>query len=124
MKHGEMIKNARKRAGITQQELANKLGLTQNYIALIEGNKRIPSSDTFLKICEILNISDGSFQGEAQVRKEVKSLLDRLGADEVVRKLVDLLGEDRINKLLSDSKESDEKNIAANMESGVERQRP
>ena len=101
MKHGELIKKSRKLAGLTQQELANKLNLTQNYIALIESNKRIPSADTFLKICELLDIPDEEFKVDIRIRNDVKALLDRLGADDVVKNLKEIIGEDRLNEMIN-----------------------
>jgi transcriptional regulator with XRE-family HTH domain len=102
MKHGALIKTYRKQAGITQQELADTLGLTQTYIALIEGDKRIPAVDTFLKICELVNIPEEMYRGAVPYRNEVKTLLDKLGADEMINRVVDLLGEERIRTILEE----------------------
>ena len=42
--------------GISQTELAEKLGITQPYLYQIEGGRRTPSLDLFFQICEALDI--------------------------------------------------------------------
>jgi DNA-binding XRE family transcriptional regulator len=50
---GEKLKNARKKAGLTQEELAVKSGTTKNYISRIENNKSDIELGTLIKIIEI-----------------------------------------------------------------------
>ena len=47
----ERIKQIRKDAGLTQEKFAERIGLKQNSIALIESGKRTPSEQTVLSIC-------------------------------------------------------------------------
>lgn len=49
----EIIKELRLKHNMTQKELANKIGLTQQAIALIESGKRKIDFDLFLKIIDI-----------------------------------------------------------------------
>jgi len=46
----------RRRAGLTQQELAERTGLHRTEIGLLETRRRIPRIDTFLKICDSLEV--------------------------------------------------------------------
>ncbi|MGH2787076.1 MAG: helix-turn-helix domain-containing protein [Actinomycetota bacterium] len=46
MKGGLLIKEARRRAGLTQKELANRLGTSQSVVARWEGNTRSPTLET------------------------------------------------------------------------------
>lgn len=50
---GSLIKNARKQAGLTQEELARRSGTTKNYISRIENNKSDIEFGTLMKIIEI-----------------------------------------------------------------------
>ena len=54
---GSRIRNARKQAGMTQLQLAEMAFVSESYIALIELNKRNPSTDVVIKIAEILKVS-------------------------------------------------------------------
>ena len=54
---GDEIKNARKKLGISQEELADRAGLHRTYISLLERNKKSPTIDVFLRICKALEVS-------------------------------------------------------------------
>jgi DNA-binding XRE family transcriptional regulator len=50
MSLGQNIKIARIRAKLFQGELAKQIGISQNYLCLIEGDKQKPSLDVLEKI--------------------------------------------------------------------------
>lgn len=50
------MKYYRKQAGLTQEKLAENLGMSTSYIGDIEARERFPSAETIDKIAEILNI--------------------------------------------------------------------
>ena len=54
----DRIKQVRKEAKITQQELADSLGLKQNTIAMYEIGRITPSDRTVLDICRIYNVNE------------------------------------------------------------------
>ena len=54
---GEIIKAERVRQGISQGELAQLVGVTQDSISLWELGKRLPDTKYIALICEALNIS-------------------------------------------------------------------
>ena len=54
---GDKIREARKRAGLTQWQLADKIFVSESYIALIESNRRNPSTIVLSKIAEALNLT-------------------------------------------------------------------
>ena len=54
---GSRIKSARKKAGLTQLQLAEKIFVSESYIAMIESDKRNPSTDVVGKIADVLNVS-------------------------------------------------------------------
>ena len=62
---GESLKIYRKRAGMTQVELAKKLFVTQQTIGHWENNDTTPNPETLTKIAHIFGISVGDLLGEA-----------------------------------------------------------
>lgn len=52
------IKEVRKAAKLTQTAFGEKIGLTQNYIALIEGGQREPGDRTIRDICREFGVSE------------------------------------------------------------------
>jgi ribosome-binding protein aMBF1 (putative translation factor) len=50
---GKLIREARKKVGMTQQELAQKSGTTRNYISRIENDRSGIELDTLRKIIEL-----------------------------------------------------------------------
>ena len=55
------IKERREQLGISQKELAEKVGISQSFLCDIEQGSSKPSIDTALKIAEALNIDDIKF---------------------------------------------------------------
>lgn len=57
MTTGDNIKKTREKAGLTQQQLADKLGITQSAIAKFENDKTNIKPVTLKKIANALNVS-------------------------------------------------------------------
>ncbi len=51
------LKFYRKKAGLTQEKLAEAIGMSTAYIGDMEARERFPSAETIDKIAEALNIS-------------------------------------------------------------------
>ena len=56
MTTGEMIKAARKKAGLTQKQLGERLGVSESAIAQHESGQRVPKLDTLQHIAAALDI--------------------------------------------------------------------
>ena len=54
---GENIRKARKTAGVSQKELAERLQVYQKDISRWENGERTPTMEVFTKICRELNAS-------------------------------------------------------------------
>ncbi len=54
----ERIRSVRAAAGLTQPEFAEKLGLTKNFISLIENGQREPSDRTIRDICRVFGVNE------------------------------------------------------------------
>jgi transcriptional regulator with XRE-family HTH domain len=61
----------RRRAGLTQQELADRTGLHRSEIGLLETRRRIPRIDTLIKVCDSVDARPD------QLLKEVEWLWDQ-----------------------------------------------
>lgn len=48
---GALLKQLRKAADVTQEELAFRVGLTRNYISLLERGVKSPTLIVFLRLC-------------------------------------------------------------------------
>lgn len=56
MQTHELIRFYRQKAGLTQQQLADKLGVSQQYIGNYESGKRQPKIQTLQKIADALDV--------------------------------------------------------------------
>ena len=54
--YASVLKTARKHAGITQQQLADRIGKKREYIALLEKGETDMQLSTFLMITEVLGL--------------------------------------------------------------------
>ena len=88
---GEQIKTARLRAGITQEELAEKLNVSRSSIARYEKGELVPKTKTLISISLLLQVSLDSLAGTAQkeswlnaVSEEAKAALERF-VKEIIR---------------------------------------
>ena len=57
MKFGEKVKDARKKAGYTQEQLAEKLGVSRQAVTKWETGNGIPDVDNLKYIAQVLNVS-------------------------------------------------------------------
>lgn len=54
---GDRIKETRKKQSLTQEQLAEKIDVTLEYISQIERGLKIPSMQVFIKLVEVLDVS-------------------------------------------------------------------
>ena len=54
--YAEVLKNARKAAGITQQQLADKIGKKREYVAMLEKGETDMQPSTFIMISEAVGL--------------------------------------------------------------------
>ena len=55
------IKEKREQLGLSQKELADKVGISQSFLCDIEQSRCKPSIDTAVKLADALGISDIKF---------------------------------------------------------------
>ena len=62
--YGQKLRKARESIGLTQEKVAEYLGLDPRYISDIERNKTKGSIDTLIKLCNIYNITPNDLLSE------------------------------------------------------------
>ncbi len=79
------IKKARLAAGLSQEELAEKLGVSAKTISAYETGRAIPPSPTLIRIAEITNVSVDELAGNGnvsskhqEIEKKLKKLEERV----------------------------------------------
>jgi transcriptional regulator with XRE-family HTH domain len=51
---GDELKKAREAAGLTQQQVAAKAGITREYVSYLETGKYTPTVDVLMRLCAAL----------------------------------------------------------------------
>ena len=92
MDMGKRIKEARKQAGLTQKELAQKLGLATGTVQQYELNKRSPRIEQLKEIASVLDVTLEYLLGHENIKtkKVLRAVLNENG-----KELEDLLGLER-----------------------------
>lgn len=76
---GQLLKQARLTARFTQDELAERIGVTGRYIMALENEKKTPSFEVLCKLIHTLNIpAERIFYPENEATEKEKEQLLRL----------------------------------------------
>ncbi|HEI8571186.1 TPA: helix-turn-helix transcriptional regulator [Morganella morganii] len=80
---GRKIKDIRKSAGISGEELAKKLGLTQQQISRYESGQSVMSIDTVVMIAHVLHVSVNELLSDylASEYSDIMLLMNHRNAD-------------------------------------------
>lgn len=101
MTGADLVREARKRAGLTQRELADRAGTTQSAIARLESGRTSPSFDTVLRLVRVcgyrLDVALDPYDDSDVAQAEA---LLRLTVDERVERLIAVVG--RLHELRQD----------------------
>ena len=63
MDFGNRLKELRKQAGLTQQQLANQIGLSKTVISYYELHTRTPSPEIIIKLAAVFHVSSDYLLG-------------------------------------------------------------
>ncbi len=72
---GLRVRAERKKLGLTQEELAEKVGITGNFIGHIERGNKKASLDTLIKLADALEILIGNLFTEVKYEPKKEDLL-------------------------------------------------
>ena len=94
---GDRIKVARKKLGLTQEMLAERVEVSAFYIGEVERGTKTPSLDLFIKLVEVLDVSadyllrdkvsTGNVYGDKRMARKLENLTPRQRA--AVEALID-----------------------------------
>ena len=73
-----LFKVGRKSLGLNQEQLADKLDMSQGTLSKLERAQQIPSLITWLKFCDILNITPDVILSEVDFSQKVNTLINGL----------------------------------------------
>ena len=98
-KMGLRIKFARLEKGLTQEKLSELLDMSNNYISNIECSHSIPSLETFITICNVLEVTpdkillDRIFTSNEYIREDIALKLKQCDEKEMqfVSRFIDIL---------------------------------
>lgn len=77
---GNLIKDAREKAGMTQKELAEKMGTTPQNISQYERNIRNPKLETRERLAEAMGLPDNTFlitYDDPKIAEALEACIDR-----------------------------------------------
>jgi len=63
---GEQLRKARNKAGLTQEELAFRAGVSLQYVSLLELGEKSPTVDTLIKLCKAMGASAGKIVAKVE----------------------------------------------------------
>ncbi len=55
----DVLRRYRDNAGLSQQELADSIGVSKGFISALEGGRSVPNLDRLLQIADALQVSPG-----------------------------------------------------------------
>lgn len=70
---GEVLREARKQQGLSQEALALEAGVERNYISLIELGRNSPSIRMLFKLCAVLSIPPSGLLAQAEARMQASA---------------------------------------------------
>ena len=85
---GEKLRNLRKNAGMTQADLAKKIGMSPSAIGMYEQGRREPDSEILVKFSKIFNVSVDFLVGIEKKKHSKKKLVK---IDELAKKIEKIL---------------------------------
>lgn len=129
MEIGERIREARKKCGLTQKQLAEKLNISYQQIGQYEKGTRRPKSENLQKIADALGVNIDYLYGKTRIDTFTKTFLNEYPAIEkafssyirdVIAKYINISPEhqkylEKIGKMHFDDLSADEKIVLYNI---------
>jgi transcriptional regulator with XRE-family HTH domain len=99
LRYGEMIQSIRKANEMTQQDLADHLGVSQSFITKLERNEREPSVDMLIKLSSSFRVSTDYLLGLITHKNETQFAYDIMSRVEERRKQLNISKIDFANRI-------------------------
>jgi transcriptional regulator with XRE-family HTH domain len=65
---GQVLREYRKKANLSQEELAHRSGIDRTFVSLLERGLRQPSLSTILELSKVLGVAPSSLVNEVEKR--------------------------------------------------------
>jgi transcriptional regulator with XRE-family HTH domain len=69
---GQELRKARQKAGLTQEQLSFRAGLSRPYISQLERELKSPTVETLFRICDALQVSAADIVGRVDAARKRK----------------------------------------------------
>ncbi len=63
---GKELRKARETAGLTQEEVAFRAGISREYLGQIERGQKAPTVHVFLRVCKAMKVSASQLLGRVE----------------------------------------------------------
>ena len=99
IKKGKFIASCRKEQGMTQANLAEKLGITDRAVSKWENGKSMPDSGIMLELCELLEINVNELLSGEKIDMNNYEEKTEENLRQVLNRVEKILNENRVLKL-------------------------
>jgi transcriptional regulator with XRE-family HTH domain len=65
---GDILREAREKAGLSQEQLAFRAGLDRTYVSQLENDKKSPTVETLFRLCGAMKASPAAVIGRLERR--------------------------------------------------------
>ncbi len=85
---GQRISRLRKERGFTQEELAERMEITNSYLSNIERNRSIPSLEILIRLCTVLDVTPNdillgvNYNSKEYLQSDLSSALEQCRPEE------------------------------------------
>lgn len=124
---GEILKELRKNADLTQKELADKIGMSDSSIRMIELGKRSGTKNSTKKIADFFNVPVTYLEGRADINGNLYSTSDNdintndKNTDDKINEFLNILVEEKVITDANNIPESIEKLIMYNIKQELDK---
>lgn len=84
---GLNVKLYRSQRDMSQKDLSDLIGVSVNYLSLIEGGKKYPSLKVIFKIAESLNVNPSDLLEDDPLQDELSRLTNKYDLESILKKL-------------------------------------
>ena len=95
-KFGEIIRDFRRKAGMTQAQLAKRLGISPSAVGMYEQGRREPDHNMLMKLCEVFNTTSDRLLGMTRNSlREVSDVRDACEINDLIDEFGNILSEEQ-----------------------------
>ena len=70
---GNELRKAREEAGLSQEQVSFSAGIDRSYISLLENNKKSPTVELLIRLCDALGVSAADLLARVETTRKPKA---------------------------------------------------